>query len=470
MKKRIKLALTISGAVVFLLLASTMVLYSRGYRFDFSQKKLVKTGAIFVYSEPRQAQVSINGKKEKRTSLVFGSTLIENLLPRSYRVTVQKADYKNWEKNLEVREGAVTSAKNVILVPELETQLLDKNIKDIWVGPGAELIFFQKQNSENESWSLNILNLEKESITTLVNNRTAPLDLEKTIWLMDQKKILLKTEEEIYFLPLDAFSDELENILPALPEDTSLLPQAEPVFFAPQNPDLLYFKTSLEQKETSLLSINLADQKEKVIIENFESLSFHGRDIYWIDQQGNLNKSDLNGNNQLLPFLLPSLEQDPQLMIFDSEIFILSDRTLYQLDREEMAFKEIEAGVRAWSLSPDRTKMALWNKNEIKVLFIKEHRVQPLYSRGEIAFLARFSGEIKQVFWWNNSYLVLSEQTSTDQDSKPETKIKVIEIDNRDKAQAWEIISVSSPEIYFDLGREKLFFLSQERLFISKPF
>ncbi len=470
MKKRIKLILTISGAITFLLLASAMVLYSRGYRFDFAQKKLVETGAIFVYTEPRQAQVLINGKREKRTSLVFGSALIENLLPRTYRVTVQKPGYKDWEKNLEVREGAATSAKNIILVPELEFKLLEKNIKEIWVGPGAELVFFQKQSLENESWELSVLNPENENITTLAKDITAALDLEKIVWIMNEKKILLKTEEEAYFLPLDKTVEELEDILPLLAQGTSFSPQAEPLFFAPQNPDLLYFKAPSDQNGASLYTIDLAGQKEKMIVENFKSLSLHGRDVYWIDQQENLNKSDLNGNNQTLPFILPPLEQEPQLMIFDSEIFILSDEVLYQLSREEMSFKEVETGVQSWSLSPDREKIALWNKNEIKVLFVKEHRVQPLYPRGKIAFLARFSGEIEQVFWWNNSYLILSEQTTSRQDSGSEAKIKVIEIDNRDKAQVWEVISVASPELRFDLGKEKLFFLSQERLFISEPF
>ena len=102
----------------FLLAAPSVVFHSQGYRFDWENKKITQTGAFYFKVSPRNADVYLNGKFQKRTSGITGSALIENLLPKKYEVEIKKEGYHTWQKNLEVKETQVIEAKNIILFPE----------------------------------------------------------------------------------------------------------------------------------------------------------------------------------------------------------------------------------------------------------------------------------------------------------------------------------------------------------------
>ncbi len=118
MEKRARTILFIVCVVIFALAAPTVVFYSQGYRFDFETKKIVQIGAFYFKVSPRNAEVWLNNKSKAKTSIFTNSALIENLVPRTYKVEIKKQGYHTWQKNLEVRERQVTEAKNVVLIPE----------------------------------------------------------------------------------------------------------------------------------------------------------------------------------------------------------------------------------------------------------------------------------------------------------------------------------------------------------------
>ena len=68
-----------------------MILYAQGYRIDFSPAsgriKITQAGGLFLKVAPKQTNIYINEKLVKRTDFFFGSTLIENLLPKQTNVS-----------------------------------------------------------------------------------------------------------------------------------------------------------------------------------------------------------------------------------------------------------------------------------------------------------------------------------------------------------------------------------------------
>ena len=58
LKKRIYLVIT--GAIVFILTAPVILLVANGYRYDFGQNRIIKTGTLVVRSAPRDAVVTLN--------------------------------------------------------------------------------------------------------------------------------------------------------------------------------------------------------------------------------------------------------------------------------------------------------------------------------------------------------------------------------------------------------------------------
>ena len=103
MTKKSRTILFLICLILFLIIAPLAIFYSQGYRFDFETKKITQTGGLFLKVIPKQVEVFVDGKLTKKTDFFFGSALIENLLPKKYRVSVKKEGYLPWEKNLEIR-------------------------------------------------------------------------------------------------------------------------------------------------------------------------------------------------------------------------------------------------------------------------------------------------------------------------------------------------------------------------------
>ena len=111
-KRRVLFYISISAFAVLLV---PVLLYSLGYGIT-GGFKISKTGGIFIQSSVSGAKVSA-GSKIKYTSLLGYSALIKNLLPGSYKVTVENDGYWTWEKTLQVSAETVTS-RNALLIPK----------------------------------------------------------------------------------------------------------------------------------------------------------------------------------------------------------------------------------------------------------------------------------------------------------------------------------------------------------------
>lgn len=104
MTLRNRVFLLVSGAIIFLFLAPAAVFFARGFRYDFAEKKIVKTGSLSIKTDPGGAQVFLNHDElGQKTPLVK-----RFLLPGEYLVKTTKADYFPWEKRVAVYGQQVT--------------------------------------------------------------------------------------------------------------------------------------------------------------------------------------------------------------------------------------------------------------------------------------------------------------------------------------------------------------------------
>ena len=117
MKKQVVIS---SLILIFMLLATTLViLYGKGYRFDFGKAgpNLSGTGLLVTTSSPDGAQVFINGHLTTATANTI------NLAPNTYNVKIVKEGYLPWEKTLIVKNEVVTKADALLFpnAPKLES-------------------------------------------------------------------------------------------------------------------------------------------------------------------------------------------------------------------------------------------------------------------------------------------------------------------------------------------------------------
>lgn len=421
MTRRARLFLFWICVAVFALAAPLAIFYSQGYRFDFHPpaggKILTQTGGIFLKASPRQADVYLYEKFSKKTDFLFGSVLIENLLPKTYRIKVTKENYFSWEKNLEVKEKEVTEEKLITLFPEKnDFETLSQNAENFWVSPDGKKIIIREP--EPQGWSLKLYEAEKNLKSRLLDEKTVSLkgaDLFGITFKEDSREIYLnvgtKEQEKDYSLRLDKASPVLaERKLPALP--------------------------------VNALAI------EKINDNN----------VYYLDSFGFIFKTDANfsgGTKQnSVPFPVKP-ETEYRLAVFDASLFLQESGDLYKLSNN--SFEKIFENVTNFKISPDKKKLAVAANSEIWIFFLKDVFEQPLRQANEKLFLLRLSQRISDFFWLNDGYLVFSAGDD----------VKITEIDNRDRINVYQLAQFPAPRIFWDENTEKLYVLSENSLLAS---
>ena len=98
---------------LFLVMATSVVFYAQGYIFDWKNKKIIPSGAFYFKSLPEKADIYINEKYYGKTN-----KFIKRLLPGTYYVKINKPNYWEWQKSLEIKSKLVTEVKNVLLIPK----------------------------------------------------------------------------------------------------------------------------------------------------------------------------------------------------------------------------------------------------------------------------------------------------------------------------------------------------------------
>lgn len=121
--KRKRKIMFLTTLVAFFVLAIVAIFYSLGYRIG-PKWQIQKTGGIFIQANQSGATITINGKRQKNTSLLSRSALIKNLNPGNQEVRVTKDTFYEWYKTLNVFPEVVTE-RDILLIPK---QLQIKNV------------------------------------------------------------------------------------------------------------------------------------------------------------------------------------------------------------------------------------------------------------------------------------------------------------------------------------------------------
>jgi len=104
--KNIIIKITLLGLFVILLVG--VIGYARGYRINLNERKLTSTGIVSVSSNPKPAEVYINGE-------LSGATDTNITLPYGqYTVEVRKEGYTSWKTDISLK-GEIVMSLNAVL-------------------------------------------------------------------------------------------------------------------------------------------------------------------------------------------------------------------------------------------------------------------------------------------------------------------------------------------------------------------
>jgi hypothetical protein len=422
MSRKNRLTLFFVCFFLFLLLTPLVIIYPQGYRinFNFSEgnKIITQTGGIFIKAVPKQAEIYIDNKLKKKTDFFFGSALIENLVPKEYKIKVQKENYHPWEKNLKIKEKEVTDAKNIILFPKKVDLEILKEAEEFSFSPDEKKLALKTTNDND--WQLIVIDLEKETESSLTANEKFSLPGESFLtefnFSQDSKLIRFKIEDEESSRIFEAETNRLEDFI----------------------------------------------LSEKIIPSPVESAVAYHNENYYLDKYGELIKY----GEKITALSFPIEEEKKyDLNVFKDSIFLNEKDKLYLFNPEKKEFQVFFENFKGLKISPGKEKMIYFSSHEIWLFFLENASHPYNKEKGDRILLARLSENINQIFWLNQNYFIFS----TDEN------IKISETDYRDRLNIINFIDKENlPEnknlskIFWNSFDKRIYLLSGNSLLRSE--
>jgi len=411
MSKKARTILFFILAVIFLIITPMILFYSEGYRVDFKTGKIIETGGLYIKTNPGEATVLINDKKEEKTSGFSKSLFIQNFLPKTYNIKISKEGYLPWEKNIEIVEKKVSEI-DIILFKEtyiktlINSNLLSLNqVKNSFLIQKEEGFFYY--NPENN----------KEELITDSNDWNDFQIIENNLLLENGKKYFLFDNDSI---------EEIENL--------------NQINFKKDHLNNLYYqidKTLYKNKE--------------VIKTNIDFYEINNNTLYYF-KDGSLYRDDAKLSN--LKFEIS--DKNYSLLFIYNKIFLNeNNENLFILENNE--FKKILSLNNYFECSEWDGKILFNTGNEIWAYFSKETYYPEFTKENTLKLIARFQNSIKDLSFINDKYYLFVK----------DNELLISEFDYRDKINIFTIANnLENPKVFFNYDNKNIYIFEENSLYL----
>lgn len=396
-----------SLALIFLITAPIILGYAAGFRYNFKQRRVIKTGALILETTPKGASITLNGASRTEKT----PTKIMNLTPSEYSVAISREGYWPWKKQLSVQSEQITFAKNIILLKNNQPTLLVAGaVSDILASPFNETIFYRVNPGPwGELWKI-----EEKAPELLWRGSNISLALSSAtrgaLLLEENKgdeKLLFSLEKS--GMPIDLSS------LGVFSNPVIRLDSREPNIIYVANKGLL----QLINVRTRRIQ-NLEDDIEDMLpLKDRMLLLSKKNELRLLGENGETGKIIL-----ALPkgsFHLPAAPHDNWLPIFNKKT---SQTILADLSKGSQTSEVL-------TTIPGKALGFLRGGDEIYLITVGENEIWSFNPRTDTKELVtRLGEEIKQVFLLAGGQLILF---TTDQ------KVRAVELDKRGVRQIWDM-------------------------------
>src|SRR3989338_5935023 len=320
MTLRRRVFLIVSGTLVFIALGPLIILMAHGYRYDFKNGHLLVTGTLVIKTEPRGAQVSLNGQS-------IGDTPVARrfLTPNEYLVEITKSEYHSWRKRINIFERQVT------FLPDQNTKInlllgTPQNLKSIPrvadIFSFQDLIFYvDVQGRQIFSTSFNATSPQLTSSTTsiLTNPR-----FEDGRRIGTGAEFIISSDQGKFYLSAD---------------HKTALPRLAGIQFGNTENTVL----GLNDKNQLL---EITPEGSKVLLEDVRAFKRNGNQIYYLQKipSGEFGLSRITSmDDPVLVSKTPAFENASIILSLDNQPYLLLDRELYAVkDRLEKINSQVE--------------------------------------------------------------------------------------------------------------------------------
>lgn len=184
MRLRTQSIIALVLSLFFVLSVPLVLLHTAGYRINIRTRRLEHTGLMIVRSTPREASIVLDGQRQEPTT----PARLVGLLPRGYRVRLEKDGYRAWEKNVTVSSNRTTFIDDVLLFPDrLPERVDDMDASAVHTGPDGTLLWAASVPGFTEIW------LEERNAEPKIATRvpTSAADSAQVLWSRTGNSLLV---------------------------------------------------------------------------------------------------------------------------------------------------------------------------------------------------------------------------------------------------------------------------------------
>ncbi|PIY97302.1 MAG: hypothetical protein COY66_00185 [Candidatus Kerfeldbacteria bacterium CG_4_10_14_0_8_um_filter_42_10] len=421
-----------SVIAIFVIIAPILILYTKGYRYDFKKNQIVKTGVLNIDSNPRDASIVLNGKLVKKKT----QAVVKNLPPQEYQIAIEKDGYYAWEKELPVFPNQATLTNRITLFKKNTPALLsEENVSQFKVSPDYSLIAYLAKN-EKERLVLVVKRLsDSHEIARLPLAKAAGYSIsfsENQNYLFLHNKQDDKNEYQIVFLK--------SNQLPLPLSEISNLDFSK--IKAPIENNIIYGLSN-----GKLYEMDLSRNSSRLLIDDsIQDFTVTSKNLYYIHHANEkclAKKANLNGKFEIQELLTVACKENYFLDNGPNNFLTFLDNNhhlfLIEIQGElSLNLKQLDQNVMGFNWSADQKKLLLYNEFEIWVLDTETE---------EQELLIRSSEKIENAVWNYDSEWIVLYQSGT---------IKAIELDGRDKRNIIDLVSCPNSNFAIDFKQARI--------------
>ena len=463
MKRSVRTLLFFIFVFLFLVTVPIIIAYSQGYRVDRANRTLVQTGALALEPRPAPVEILLDGVMTKRSNFVFQNIFIGDLIPRAYQIQVRKEGYHSWQKSLLVAPKLVTEVKNILLFPaSLTAQEVAADVGTFFLSPTHRGVAVIRESNNQQ---IDIIPQGTDGTTSIlrISQDFSGFRITRTEWSKDATRLLLLIESGQIkkWLLVD-----MRKVSPSI-LDLSLLLNAQVAHpsWSPDNSSEIFFvsRNTRTPNSSSLFSYNI--EKEELSQPLADDILFYtvreNRVLYISSRLLSLNSIDLaSGEIQQVSYNpLFGIERDPTAIFLNlPRIAVHANSAVYLFDSDTSYFQKIADKVDEATLSPDKKKLLLRNKNTLRIYWLADVRIQPFRDKGDSEEIWRGTSPIHDAVWVgeNSAHVVFAGDAG----------IQVVELDGRDKRNIHTLLELPSSQLVYVQKDDTLYFLSENTLYL----
>lgn len=195
--QRIRKALFLASLALFFFLLPAILLFTFGFKVDWKNLHILKTGLIWINSSPEGAQVYLNGKfLDKKTPAT-----IDELLPGRYHVSLVMEDFYPWQSDVDVWQGKVVSIPDIMLflrLPELDKLNSEEADNFFIFNHDKNFLYYVIKDAK----AIHKVNIDSGKLEAVFRADIFPAKIENLSLSSDKKKLICNDSHNIAIIYL----------------------------------------------------------------------------------------------------------------------------------------------------------------------------------------------------------------------------------------------------------------------------